>query len=169
MRKRTILCVDDYEACLIARKILLEDEGYEVLTAPDGRSGLQLFQSHSVDVVILDYQMPGMNGDVVACQMKTLKPEVPILLLSAHHSLPEEKLKFIDVFVSKDESVQVLSAAVRELLSRFSGRSVGGTDWQDLLSRQSEPHKPVRDSGHDQGSRMAAWPAVDETAPITGR
>jgi CheY-like chemotaxis protein len=61
----TILCIDDHTNGLIGRKILLENNGYRVLPAIAGDEGLTLFLSHSVDAVILDYQMPGMNGDVV--------------------------------------------------------------------------------------------------------
>jgi CheY-like chemotaxis protein len=142
--KRTILCIDDYEAGLSARKILLEDEGYEVLTATDGRSGLQLFESHRVDGVILDYQMPGMNGDLVACQMKQLKPRVPILLLSAYISLPEEKLRFFDALVAKDEPLRVFSAAVRELMSKASAFSSWIGNWQARLTDLNLHREPVK-------------------------
>ncbi len=154
MRKQIILCIDDYEAALRGRQILFEEEGYEVLTATDGRGGLQLFESHPVEVVVLDYQMPEMNGDVVACQMKSLKPEVPIVLLSAHRSLPEDKLKFIDAFVSKDEPIQVLSAAVRELLNPCSAFNHWMGNWQARLTSldgHSEP--PKRNALHEH-----AWP-----------
>jgi CheY-like chemotaxis protein len=68
--KATILCIDDHWNGPIGRKMLLENNGYRVLEASGGDEGLKLFLSHSVDAVVLDYQMPGMNGDVVAAKMK---------------------------------------------------------------------------------------------------
>src|SRR5260370_13476110 len=61
--KATILCVDDHWNGLIGRKMLLESDGYEVLEATGGDAGLKLFLSHSLDAVVLHFQMPGMNGD----------------------------------------------------------------------------------------------------------
>jgi response regulator RpfG family c-di-GMP phosphodiesterase len=72
--KATILCIDDHWNALIGRKMLLENNGYEVLEASGGDEGLKLFLSHRVDAVVLDYQMPGMNGDVVAAKMKRRCP-----------------------------------------------------------------------------------------------
>ena len=82
--KATILCIDDHWNGLIGRKMLLEKNGYEVLEATGGDEGLKLFLSHPVDAVVLDYRMPGMNGDVVAAKMKRIKSHVPIMLLSAY-------------------------------------------------------------------------------------
>ena len=89
--KATILCIDDHLNGLIGRKMFLENHGYEVLEATGGDEGLKLFKSHSVDAVVLDYQMPGMNGDVVATKMKRAKSHVPIMLLSAYGPLPTEQ------------------------------------------------------------------------------
>ena len=58
-----------------------------MLTALDGRSGLEVFSTQPVQAVILDYTMPGMNGGEVANRMRQTKPEIPILLLSANISL----------------------------------------------------------------------------------
>ena len=69
-RRPLILCVDDEFNGLEGRKMLLEDAGYKVLVATTGADALQLFASHPVDLVLLDYHMPGMNGDVVAEHMK---------------------------------------------------------------------------------------------------
>ena len=56
-----VLCVDDETIGLHVRKLLLERAGYKVLTANDGYLGLALFSSEPVEVVVLDYSMPGIE------------------------------------------------------------------------------------------------------------
>jgi CheY-like chemotaxis protein len=114
--KATILCVDDHWNGLIGRKMLLEENGYKVLHAIDGLGGISLFAALPVDAVVLDYQMPGINGSVIAAEMKRLKPNVPILLLSAYGPLPERKLKFVDRFLSKSQPPAILLSTLKELL-----------------------------------------------------
>src|SRR5690348_5951463 len=114
--KATILCIDDHWNGLIGRKMLLEKSGYQVLEASDGQEGLKLFLSHSVDAVVVDYQMPGMSGDVVAARMKRLDSHIPIMLLSAYGPLPTNKLRSVDTFLSKSQPPDVLLAALHDLL-----------------------------------------------------
>jgi len=114
--KATILCIDDHWNGLIGRKMLLEQSGYQVLEASDGDQGLKLFRSHSVDAVVLDYQMPGMNGDVVAAKMKRLDSHVPIMLLSAYEPLPKNKLRSVDSFMCKSQPPAALLSALDDLL-----------------------------------------------------
>jgi CheY-like chemotaxis protein len=118
--KGTILCIDDHWNGLLGRKMLLEENGYEVLEATNGDEGLKLFSSRAVDAVILDYQMPGMNGDVVATKMKRVKSAVPIMLLSAYGPPPESKLKAVDTFLSKSRPPTILLSTLQHLLN---GRS----------------------------------------------
>lgn len=116
--KATILCVDDHWSGLIGHKMLLESNGYEVLEATGGDEGLRLFLSHSVDAVVLDYQMPGMNGDAVAAQMKRAKSHVPIMLLSSYGPLPTSKLEAVDTFLSKSQPSKILLSTLQQLLNR---------------------------------------------------
>lgn len=116
-RKATILCIDDHWNGLIGRKMLLEQYGYEVLEATDGDGGLKLFRSRPVDAVVLDYQMPGMNGDVVAAKMKRINSNVPIMLLSAYGPLPQNKLASVDKFVSKSEPPNEMLSMLRKMLN----------------------------------------------------
>jgi CheY-like chemotaxis protein len=115
-RKPVILCVDDEWNGLEGRKMLLEEAGCKVLIATTGVGALQVFASHPVDLVLLDYHMLGMNGDVVAKHMKSIQPDVPIALLSADEGLPESALKWVDGFVSKSESPANLLKIVEHLL-----------------------------------------------------
>jgi CheY-like chemotaxis protein len=114
--KATILCIDDHWNGLIGRKLLLEESGYEVLEASGGDEGLKLFRSQSIDAVVLDYQMPGMNGDVVAAKMKRINAQIPIMLLSAYEPLPKNKLSSVDSFLSKSQPPNILLSALRDML-----------------------------------------------------
>ncbi len=112
-----ILCVDDEPTGLMVRKTLLERQGYEVITALSGPEGLLLLMAHPVEAVVLDYAMPGMNGDLVAAAMKRLKPEVKILLFSAYVDLPEEALKWVDRRAVKGVSPTSFLEELHQLLS----------------------------------------------------
>jgi CheY-like chemotaxis protein len=116
--KARILCVDDHWNALIGRKMLLEASGYEVLEATGGDEGLRLFLAHAVDAVVLDYQMPGMNGDVVAAKMKRINSQVPIMLLSAYGPLPKNKLRSVDTFLSKSQPPDILLSTLQNLVDR---------------------------------------------------
>jgi CheY-like chemotaxis protein len=134
-QKVIILCIDDDGAGLEARKELLEISGYEVLTAQNGEQGLGLFASHPIDAVVLDYQMPGMNGDRVARRMKNVKPDVPILMLSGYGELPANELSCVDAFLSKGESWSTVVSTLDRLLNlRFPLFVRWLEDWKHQLS-----------------------------------
>jgi CheY-like chemotaxis protein len=111
-----VLCIDDERIGLRVRKLLLERAGYRVLTAPDGPAGLALFDAEPVQVVLLDYSMPGMHGGEVAAVMKERKPDVPILLLSAYVGLPAEITNLVNGYLTKADDAPTLLAKVRNLL-----------------------------------------------------
>lgn len=116
--KKTILCIDDQWNALISRKMFLECNGYQVLEATGANEGMKLFRTLLVDAVILDYQLPGMNGDLVAAKMKRIKPHVPIVLLSVYGPLPENKLESVDAFLTKSQGPKVLLSVLQNLLHR---------------------------------------------------
>ena len=63
--------------------------------------------------MILDYQMPEMNGELVAAEMRKTNPRVPILMLSGCESLPENALQLVDEFIAKEDPVESLRLAVQ--------------------------------------------------------
>ncbi len=111
-----VLCVDDEVVGLQVRKLILERSGYRVLTAPDGPSGLLLFDDHPVEAVVLDYSMPGMNGGEVAARMRSAKPDVPIVLLSAYMGLPAEVTDLVNIYMTKGQGAPVLIKNLKALL-----------------------------------------------------
>jgi two-component system response regulator GlrR len=119
-RKATILCIDDHLSGLVGRKMFLEQNGYSVLEATGGQEALKLFRKYPVDAVVVDYQMPGMNGDIVAEKMKKMRSRIPIMLLSAYGPLPERKLKSVDIFLSKSQSPDALLSALDQMFDTQS-------------------------------------------------
>jgi CheY-like chemotaxis protein len=145
--KALILCIDDGGPSLEAYTLLLRKSGYQVLATPDAREGLELFVRHAIDLVLLDYEMPAMNGDFVAARMKAVKPQIPILMLSAHRGLPPDKLAFVDASLSKGEPWAGVLARVDELLAPdlpFFVRWLG--DWKhrrETVTENSSSEQPA--------------------------
>ena len=71
---KTILCIDDHLAGLETRKRVLESRGFNILTASSGQAGLAMLDMSSVDAVLLDYKMEGMDGEAVATEIRRTKP-----------------------------------------------------------------------------------------------
>ena len=115
LQSAVLLCIDDNEDVLECEKSFLESFGYSVLTAASGDKGLELASKYSVDVVILDYFMPGMNGQEVAVEMKRLRPLAPIIMLSGAVDVPEPALKWVDAFIAKDCLASQLLPTIAQL------------------------------------------------------
>jgi CheY-like chemotaxis protein len=118
MMNPMVLCIDDEPTVLATRKMVLQAAGFSVLTAPGGREGLAIFNSVPIDAVVLDYYMPELKGDQVASEMKRLKPDVPIVMLSAYVVLPEGALDSVDAFITKGEHPTILLRKLRALMNK---------------------------------------------------
>jgi len=103
-KRKTILCIDDDHSMLSYQRALLERRGFAVLTVASGIQGVQIALACAVTAVIVDYHMPDMNGHEVAIEIKRLRPEVPIVMVSSDDEIAEHVLKVVDAFVSKDEA-----------------------------------------------------------------
>lgn len=82
--KGRLLLVDDNEAYLDSTRDVMEDEGYEVVTASGGKEAIQLVASQDFDVVVMDIKMPGMNGVESFIEMKKHKPGVRVIMCTAY-------------------------------------------------------------------------------------
>lgn len=111
----TVLCVDDSGAILFVCQKLLESAGYRVLTAENGRDGLELLRRHAVDVAVIDNEMPGMMGPQLAREMKAIQRNMPVLMFSGSH-MPDRSVP-IDEFVMKSEGPAALLSALDGLLN----------------------------------------------------
>src|SRR5450631_3289499 len=98
--RKLILSVDDDLAVLYTRFKLLAAAGYGVLSASDAAQALQIFANHPVDLVLIDYALPEMDGGMLAEAMKTHRPDILIIMVSGVE-VPEKVLALMNDFVTK--------------------------------------------------------------------
>jgi DNA-binding response OmpR family regulator len=114
---KKILLVDDEEGIQLLYQEEFQDEGYEVISAFNGEEALEKFSSEIPDLVILDIQMPGMNGIEVLRQMKMIAPQLPIILSTAFHEYKQDLSAWAsDDFIVKSPDLESLKEAVRKHL-----------------------------------------------------
>jgi DNA-binding NtrC family response regulator len=104
----TLLLVDDDICQLELRSLVMKMSGFTVLTAASPIEALSLLAQPSgrkVNVVILDYEMPMMNGCVLAGYLKARRPDLKIILHSGFHSIPASEMSSVDSFVPKGEGM----------------------------------------------------------------
>jgi CheY-like chemotaxis protein len=116
--RKTILVIDDYETSAAGWGLYLHNAKYSVETAYSPEEGLQLFAIRPIDLVLLDYAMPAIDGGQVAAAMKHIKPSVPILMLSGVPHVPEQDLANIDAFVQKGQEPALVLEKIEQLLAR---------------------------------------------------
>ncbi len=121
----TVLCIDDYRAGLVTRKLLFEQQGYSVLTAEDGISGLSLLAHHNVNAVVLDYRMKAMDGEAIARIIRKEHPAVPIILLTGlPHGLPKSLAGLVDAIITKGQGLDVLLSTLHRLTGRETAPAI---------------------------------------------
>jgi DNA-binding response OmpR family regulator len=115
---KKILLVDDEEGIQMLYREELENEGYEVISAYTGEEGIQKFKEECPDLVILDIQMPGMNGIETLRQMKMVNSKLPVILSSAYNEYKQDLGAWAsDEYVVKSSNIDELKEAVRKHLT----------------------------------------------------
>jgi CheY-like chemotaxis protein len=117
-----ILCIDDNPDVLGSLGGVLQASGYGALTALSGNQGILLSLQNSVDLVVLDYEMPGMNGDLVAQAIRRYRPELPIILFTGiPDDIPDSARQNVNGVVSKTDFSGLL-AVVSKLVKKSPGK-----------------------------------------------
>ncbi len=107
--------------------MVLEREGFCVITARDGPSGISVFENQAVDAVILDYAMPGLDGGQVAAMLRQRSPHIPIMMLSAYVALPADVMRVVSVAATKGDGAYTLVDKLKELLQAQTPNGQGST------------------------------------------
>jgi CheY-like chemotaxis protein len=98
---KTILFVDGEPSLLERRRLVFEALGYRVLTADSGERALELLGVNTVDAVILDYLLPGMDGGETARRIHTARENIVSILCPGGFSVPQHVLEAVSASVSK--------------------------------------------------------------------
>jgi CheY-like chemotaxis protein len=111
-----VLCIDDDPLILELLEDVLTACGLRVICISDCATAAQLVASEPIDLVVLDYQMPQMDGLTLAGELRRSKSHLPMILFSGA-LLPREALSLVSRIVPKGEGAILLTDAIRETLS----------------------------------------------------
>ena len=119
--KGAILVVDDEDDVRLAAQLILEDTGYHVFSARDGKDGLELFREyhHDIRAVLLDLTMPQMNGEELFSEMLRIRTDIPVVLSSGYSE--EEAMKHfsgksVHAFIQKPYQIEGLIEKITQVI-----------------------------------------------------
>lgn len=120
--KKKILVVEDEEGLRLFYKEEIEAEGYDVLTAGNGREAIQQLEKGKPDLVILDIVMPVMDGMEALGRMVSKERKIPIILNTSYARYQEDFMSWAaDAYVTKSADLTELKKKIRELLGKDKG------------------------------------------------
>jgi DNA-binding response OmpR family regulator len=109
----TLLCVHRDPVQLS----LLEENGYELVTATNRHEGLRLFNSRSVDAIVLEHYQGAPDVTAIADEIKEARPDVPIVMLTDHLEIADSDLRSVDALVLKADGPHFLLATIHFVLN----------------------------------------------------
>ena len=118
----TLLIVDDEKNYLVVLEALLGSEGYEIITASNAHDALRQVRESDLDLVITDVRMPGMNGMDLLRECKRVKPEVPVIVMTAYGTIEmavEAMKEHAYDYITKPFQNEQLKMTVKKALENY--------------------------------------------------
>jgi len=115
-----ILVVDDNNFLRIAVSKMLSLIGYEVSSADSGKNGLSIFLKNKFDIVLSDYEMPGMDGVAFVCSVKKTSPCTPVVIMTGagRETVFSRKSTAVDEVISKPFTMAGIDETIQNLLGK---------------------------------------------------
>jgi len=135
----TVLVVDDEKNYLIVLEDMLEDEGYQVLTASSGAEALEIIRGKPVDTVLSDIKMPGMSGIDLLDSIKAVDPDLPVILMTAYAEV--------------DRAVEAMKKGALDHLQK----PFDNTDVKRAVARGAEKHSLIKNIRHLETELGSVW------------
>ena len=121
--KKKVLVVEDQEALRVLYQDELKAEGYEVLTATNGKEAIQQLEKGKPDLVVLDIVMPVMDGMEALGRILRKNKKIPIILHTSYSHYKEDFLSWAaEAYIMKSSDLTELKKKIRELLEKGSVR-----------------------------------------------
>ena len=137
MPNQRILIVDDEKNIRLTMKQTLQTLGYEISTAVDGQDALKKLAVQEFDLLLLDLRMPGLDGVEVLRRVVRLRPDIRVIIVSAHGTVENAveviKLGAVD-FIQKPFSPQELRQIVAEVLDRDQLEAAQAADYESHIA-----------------------------------
>jgi CheY-like chemotaxis protein len=148
---------------------VLDAAGYRVLSAVSGAEALRLLaRGEEFDLALLDYLMPGMNGEEVARHLREQRPGIPLIAVSAVEELPTTFLSLIDSYVQKGQDPEVLLSTIAHVLANATNSTVEQPTQKVILCvEDEEPQLRMRQLLFETaGHRVLLAQSADEALEI---
>ena len=125
MKSPLVLCVDDDHAIRDLYKAAFATRGHTVIAANDGHHALRVLQDklQEIDAVIVDYDMPGMNGFELAVRVKYVAPQIPILMVSGFHPELTAMTPYVNAAIGKGVPIMNIVGCLESLLDKVSNEN----------------------------------------------
>jgi CheY-like chemotaxis protein len=116
----SILVVDDNKICRIVVSKMLSQLGYAVSSADSGENGLSIFLKKKFDIVLSDYEMPGMDGVALACSVKKSSPRTRVVIMTGagKETIFSRNSTAVDEVISKPFTLARIDETIKDLLGK---------------------------------------------------
>ncbi|MFH1672596.1 MAG: response regulator [Pseudomonadota bacterium] len=165
-----LLLIDDEEPIRIALGRSLRSDGYQVLTAENGKIGIELFREEKPSIVLTDIKMPGMDGIEVLKRVKEINPEAEVIVITGHGDIDiavqSLKLNASD-FITKPVTDEALSIALRRAKEKLDIRRMLKEYTDNLENKVKEATEELREK-YEEVKRLQQELIQSERLAATG-